>query len=143
MKKLLISILLGIILFGCFEINEPEYYYSGESAKFTEVVPGGCATGDYSSEKSSSFSPDTVSYNIIDQELNINVGFTRNCCSEYVTFSEIRSDTILINMLDTSTISCNCICYYSYDFRYSDVSRTYNCIITLNNYPFYSGMIEP
>jgi hypothetical protein len=71
------------------------------------------------------------------------VGFNATCCGEYNTSSIIRNDTIIIDITTSKIGLCDCDCYYTYVFKYSGFSDTHNYKITVDDYLFFSGLIEP
>jgi hypothetical protein len=137
MKKILIPILLSITFISCYK-NELG------NLKYIETIPGGCALHVAFPLKSIQImKPDTVTYSIIDDSLNIFVGFNATCCSEYNTSSSIEGDSILIKILTTQVGLCNCICYYTYNFKFSGNANSYKYHVSIDNHLNFTGQIKP
>ena len=138
MRKLLTSVFFLISLFGCEE-NERKL----DSISYIETIPGGCAIDNTKSiENITKLQNDTVTYIISDNNLEIFIGFNATCCGEYNTSSTIQNDTIFIN-IDVSQIGmCDCICYYTYTFKYTGINKEHNYLVNIDNYLTFAGLIE-
>ncbi len=135
-RKILISILFLTTFIGC------EKRESG-SLKYVETIPGGCAAGKGSSFKNSQITkPDTVTYSVTNDSLNIFVGFNATCCSKYSTPASITADSLLIKIQSTQIGSCNCICYYTYNFKYSGSDYYYAYHVSIDSSKNFYGMIK-
>ena len=76
MRKILIPVFLLIVFISCDknELGNLEYL---------EAIQGGCFLEKGSSLKNDPFiKPDTVTYSVTNDSLNIFVGFNATCCSE-------------------------------------------------------------
>ncbi len=136
MRKILIPFLLLTILIGC-DKKEPG------GLKYVNAISGGCFVDKNSSFKGDPlFKPDTLYYSITSDSLNIFVGFNSTCCSEYSSSSFIEGDSILIKILSTQIGLCNCICYYTYNFKFSGNANFYKYHVSGSNLNF-KGQIEP
>ena len=108
-----------------------------------ETLPGGCALDKGSSLKNSQITqPDTVTYSMTNDSLNIFVGFNATCCSKYSTSSSIKGDSLLIKIQTIQLGSCNCICYYTYNFKYSGSGYYYDYHISIDNSKNFYGKIK-
>lgn len=136
MRKILISLLLFVASIGC-DKNEPG------NLEYAETIKGGCFLEKGSSLKSDPFTkPDTVTYSVTNDSLNIFVGFNATCCSEYSTSSSIIGDSILIKIQTTQLGMCNCICYYTYSFKFVGSADSYRYSVSVDNYLTFSGVIK-
>ena len=136
-RKILISILFLTTFISC-EKNELG------NLKYVETIPGGCALDKGSSLKNSQITqPDTVTYSMTNDSLNIFVGFNATCCSKYSTSSSIKGDSLLIKIQTIQLGSCNCICYYTYNFKYSGSGYYYDYHISIDNSKNFYGKIKP
>ena len=138
MKNVYIPLILLAVLFSC---NKTENK-SGD-LQYVETVPGGCALEEALSFKSITENKDTVTYTVSGDDLNITVGFNATCCGEYNTSSTISNDTIYMDIETSQPGMCNCICYYTYDFKYSGISGAYVYKAHVDDYLFFEGLIKP
>ena len=136
-RKILISILFFTTFISC-EKNELG------NLKCVKTLPGGCALDKDSFLKNSQISqPDTVTYSVTNDSLNIFVGFNATCCSKYSTSSSIKGDSLLIKIQTIQIGSCNCICYYTYNFKYSGSGYYYDYHLSIDNSKNFYGKIKP
>jgi hypothetical protein len=136
MRKLLSSIFLLLTFIGC---DKDEL----GALKYAETIPGGCFLDKGSSFKGDPFlKTDTLTYTVTNDSLNIFIGFNDTCCSEFSTSSVIEGDSILIKIITTQPGSCNCICYYTYNFRFSGNAAFYKYHVSGSNFNF-KGQIKP
>ena len=136
MRKMLISILLLASFISC---NKNEL----GNLKYVNTIQGGCALDKGSSFKNSQIiQSDNVTYSVTNDSLNILVGFNFTCCSEFSTSSSIEGDSILIKILTMQVGLCNCLCYYTYDFKYSGNASSYKYHVSGSNLNF-TGQIKP
>jgi hypothetical protein len=136
MRKILFSLLLLTSFIGCDknELGNLEY---------AETIEGGCFLEKGSSLKNDPFiKPDTVSYTISNDSLNIFVGFNATCCSEYSSSSSIKGDSILIKIQTTHIGLCNCICYYTYNFKFSGSGNYYKYHVSVDNFLNFTGVVK-
>jgi hypothetical protein len=136
MRKLIVGILLITTSISCNkELGDLIY---------NEAIPGGCFLDKGKSPKSDQiFENDTVKYSFINDNLDLFVGFNTTCCSEYSASSKINGDTICIEILATQIGLCNCICYYTYNFKFLGSGNNYKYQVTIDNYKTFSGEIKP
>jgi hypothetical protein len=136
MRKMLILILLLAFYISC---NKNEL----GNLKYVDTIQGGCALDKSSSFKNSQYTqPDTLTCSFTNDSLNIFVGFNFTCCSEFSTSSSIEGDSILIKILTTQVGLCNCLCYYTYNFKYSGNANSYKYHVSGSNLNF-TGQIKP
>ena len=136
MRKMLIPILLLITFISC-EKNE-----LGD-LKFVKTISGGCFLDKGSSLKNSKIiQNDTLTYSFTNDSLNLFVGFNATCCSEYSSSTSIEGDSILIKIMTTQVGLCNCLCYYTYNFKYSGNANSYKYHVSGSNLNF-TGQIKP
>lgn len=136
MRKMLISILLLATFISC---NKNEL----GNLKYVDTIQGGCALDKSSSLKNSQIiQSDKVTYSVTKDSLNILVGFNFTCCSDFSTSSSVEGDSILIKILATQVGLCNCICYYTYNFKYSGDAYSYKYRVSGSNLNF-KGEIKP
>jgi len=111
--------------------------------KYVDTIEGGCALDKGSSFKGDPiYKSDTLIYSFTNDSLNILVGFNATCCSEYKSSSSIDGDSILIKISTTQVGLCNCMCYYTYNFKYSGNGTLYKYRVTGSNLNF-TGQIRP
>lgn len=135
MRKILFPILLLTTFISC-DKNELG------NLEFAGTIEGGCFLEKGSSFKGDPLSkPDTLTYSVTNDSLNIFVGFNATCCSEYSTSSVIEGDSILIKIQTTHIGLCNCICYYTYNFKFSGIANSYKYHVNGSNLNF-TGVIK-
>jgi hypothetical protein len=135
MRKILISLLFLTTFISCDKDGVGNIEYS-------ETIEGGCFLGKGSAIKNDPFlKPDTVTYSITNDSLNIFAGFNATCCSEFITTSSIVGDSILIKIQTTQPGLCNCICYYTYNFKFSGTGDSYKYHVSGCNLNF-TGVIK-
>ena len=136
MRKILISLLLFAAFIGC-DKNEPG------NLEYAETIEGGCFLEKGSALKNDPFiKPDAVNYSVTNDSLNIFVGFNATCCSEYSSSSSIKGDSILIKIQTTLPGMCDCICYYTYNFKFVGIADTYKYRVSVDDYLTFSGVIK-
>ena len=135
MKKLLIPILFIATMISCEKTGD---------LKFSESIPGGCALGKGESNKGSQvIGTNGVTYTILNGNLELLAGFNATCCGEYSTSSEIKGDSIIINILTTNLPLCNCICFYTYNFKFIGSGENFKYRVSVDNYLTFKGEIKP
>jgi hypothetical protein len=136
MRKILISLLLLTAFISCDknELGNLEY---------AETIEGGCFLEKGSSLKNDPFiKPDTVTYSVTNDSLNIFVGFNATCCSEYGSSSSIKGDSILIKIQTTQLGMCNCVCYYTYNLKFVGNANSYKYRVSVDDYLNFTGVIK-
>jgi len=84
---------------------------------------------------------DTVSYSIEDGNLQLLVGFNAACCGAYSACSSVTNDTLVVEITTSQIGMCNCICYYTYTFEYTDVFSSFAYKVTVDDYLTFIGNI--
>lgn len=136
MRKILIPLLLFAFLIGC-DKNEPG------NLEYAGTIKGGCFLEKGSAFKNDPFiNPDTATYSVTNDSLNIFVGFNATCCSEYSSTSSIEGDSILIKIQTTQPGMCNCICYYTYNFKFNGSADSYKYTVNVDDNINISGVIK-
>jgi hypothetical protein len=135
MKKLFFPILLIAAIISCEKTG---------GLKFSESIPGGCAIGKGESNKGSQINgTDGVTYTRSNGNLELLVGFNATCCGEYSTSSDIKGDSIILKILTTKPGDCNCICYYTYNFKFIGTGENFKYRVSVDNYLTFKGEIKP
>ena len=135
MKKLLFLILLIATFISCEKTGD---------IKFSEVTPGGCAiTKGESAKGSQLIGTDGVTYSIVNGNLELLAGFNATCCGEYSTSSDIKGDSIIIKIQNTKIGICDCICYYTYNFKFIGTGENFKYRVSVDNYLTFKGEIKP
>jgi hypothetical protein len=136
MRKILISLLLFAAFISCDknELGNLEY---------VRTIEGGCLLEKGSSFKGDPlYKPDTLTYSITNDSLNIFVGFNATCCSEFSSSSSVKADSILIKIQTTQLGMCNCICYYTYNFKFSGTGDSYKYHVSVDDDLNFTGVIK-
>jgi hypothetical protein len=136
MRKILFSLLLLTTFIGCGK-NELG------NLEFVGTIEGGCFLEKGSALKNDPFiKPDTVTYSVTNDSLNIFVGFNATCCSEYSASSSIKGDSIFIKIQTIQLGMCNCICYYTYNFKFDGSANSYRYRVSVDDYLNFAGVIK-
>ena len=136
MRKILIPVFLLIAFISCEKNELGNLEYLGN-------IEGGCFLDKgFSFKGDPLFKSDTVTYSVIDDTLNIFVGFNATCCSEFSSLSSVKSDSILIKIQTTQPGMCNCICYYTYNFKFSGTAKSYKYQVSVDDYLHFNGVIK-
>ena len=135
MKKLFIPIFFIAALISCEKTGD---------LKFSESISGGCAIGKGESNKGSQvIGTNGVTYTILNGNLEILAGFNATCCGEYSSTSDIKGDSIIIQIVNTKPGICNCICYYTYNFKFIGSGENFKYRVSVDNYLTFKGEIKP
>jgi hypothetical protein len=136
MRKILIPLLVLVTLISC---DKKEF----GNLEYVETIEGGCFLEKSSSLKNDPFfEPDTVTYSVTNDSLNIFVGFNATCCSEYGSSSSIKEDSIIIKIQTSQLGMCNCICYYTYNFKFVGHANSYKYRVSVDDYLNFVGVIN-
>jgi hypothetical protein len=136
MKKLLIPIVFFITFLSCEKTES-------DNIKYSKTTEGGCFLDKGSSLKKGQYlQPDTVTYSFTNDSLNLFVGFNATCCSEYNSSTAIKGDSILIKIINTQIGLCNCLCYYTYNFKFAGNAIAYKYHVSGSDLNF-TGQIKP
>jgi hypothetical protein len=95
---------------------------------FLTTEAGGCNNQDFNDLKSSSFENDTIYFSSQNDTLTIFTGLNYLCCAPFETSALTLNDTIFILIEDTCTepysnCYCKCICYYTWNFRFTGLTE--------------------
>jgi hypothetical protein len=136
MIKILFSLLLLTAFVSCDKNKLGSLEYVG-------MIEGGCFLEKGSALKNDPFArPDTVTYSVTNDTLDIFVGFNATCCSEYSASYSIKADSVLIKIQTTQPGMCNCICYYAYDFKFEGSGHSYKYRVSVDDYLNFTGVIR-
>jgi len=138
MKNILIFLLILSAFFGCQKQNDQDK--KPDNAKFTKTIPGGCAVDTVNHKD---IGIDTVYYTLDNGDLNVFVGFNDECCLHFTTDSQIRNDTIFMNVIYIPGPVCGCLCYYTYNFFYTGIDHSYYYVVNVADWLIFKGKIEP
>ncbi|MCG8698387.1 MAG: hypothetical protein MI922_10070 [Bacteroidales bacterium] len=84
-------------------------------------VLGGCNTNDPKFlDYASDYEKDTVIFTEKGNNLEIFTGINLPCCFQLTSIIEIDNDTLLLHLNTTNDDGCNCICYYTNLFSFSN-----------------------
>jgi hypothetical protein len=135
MKILIGFISFAVILVACSKENG--------ALKVSEVVKGGCALSKAAPLKNVQISDvDKVTYTFSSNNLDLFVGFNATCCSTYSTDPMVKGDSIIVKITASQLGTCNCICYYTYNFKFEGTGDNYKYKITVDNYLNFGGTIK-
>jgi hypothetical protein len=137
MKKILYLFILISILHSCSKNDKQD------SLTLNETIPGGCAIENQKEAKLSYiFESDTSRYRITQNKLDLFAGFHATCCGKYSTNTKITNDSILIDIISIKPGSCDCICYYTFNFEFVGLTKTFNYLINYENDETFVGTIK-
>jgi hypothetical protein len=137
MRKLVIPFILFITFISC-EKNELD------NLKYVDTISGGCFLDKGSSLKNSQIiQTDTVTYTFTNDSLKMFVGFNAACCGEFSHSSAIKGDSIIIKILSTQIGVCNCLCYYTYNIKFSGNANSYKYRVSIDDHLNFTGQVKP
>jgi hypothetical protein len=135
MKKYFFLTLLIVAIISCEKTGD---------LKFSEAIPGGCALEKGESVKGSQLmDTNGITYSVVNGNLELLAGFNATCCGEYSTSSDIKGDSIIIKILNTKIGNCDCICYYTYNFKFIGTGENFKYRVSVDNYMTFKGEIKP
>ena len=144
MKRFLsVLVLVFSLLPGCQ--NDADDLSEGKII-FVKTIPGGCNNQDINEIKRSSVYPDTVKFTVRNDTLDIFVGINYICCAPFVTEAEIVDGSVVMTLVDNCPAPyqgcyCKCMCYYTWDFLFTDFDdKEYNYQVILTD-PRESGPV--
>lgn len=150
MKKtiILISLLASVFTYSESQNAEDKKI---DNLKLISTTKGGCASSNKHENLKINKPRDIdkprdngVTFSVTNKNLDIIVSFNLECCVEYTTSSIIKNDTIVIDINPVpSETACDCICCYTYEFKYSGLTKTYNYKVNAGNTFYYKGIIKP
>lgn len=134
MKLFLVSLILFSLLASCEKTGDLQY---------TEMVKGGCFSNTGNPYKGDNPAGENkVTWTFIDGNLNLFTGFNATCCSEYSATPVVRGDSIIVRIVTTKPGTCNCICYYTYNFKFTGSGKNFSYKVTIDNYLVFTGKIN-
>ena len=135
--NIILSVILLIILFNCKKTDNIQ------TLTYSRTVLGGCNLNNHQKSSQNILPIDTISYSIFYKDsLDIFVGLGESCCGKYSYTNSIINDTIKIFFKTDIPGACNCLCLYSFDFKYSNLSKSYFYKIFLDTLLKYNGKIS-
>lgn len=135
MSKYFLLILLIATFISCEKTGD---------LNFSEAIPGGCAlTKGDSGKGSETIGTDGVTYSIVNGNLELLAGFNATCCGEYSTAADIKGDSIIIKISNSKLGNCNCLCYYTYNFKFNGIGENFKYRVSIDNYLAFKGEIKP
>ena len=140
MKKSLIILVAAMVLFSIArctrDSDEPE---GSKPLVFVNTNPGGCNGVEFGQMKSMLEEKDTIYFKFRSDSLDAFVGINYICCAPFDTETEISGDSIFMTVRDTcpapySACYCKCMCYYTWNFLFTDVEdKDYFYRVTLDS----------
>jgi hypothetical protein len=105
------------MLFGIIFIGAACKKNESTTLKCNSIGEGGCFQDKGSFHKGDPPPFDTLFSKLAADSMAI--GFHDNCCSEFNCSVSIIDDLIAVNILTTKVGDCNCLCYYTYTFKFT------------------------
>ncbi len=124
MKKISFSafIFISCLLFFCDK--EPD---ENSIPGYVGSVLGGCNGQKSLSLKGTGTEKDTVYYFLKKDTLHVFAGLNYTCCSPFETSATITGESISMDIKDKCTnlslCYCKCICYYTFDLRFTGIEK--------------------
>jgi hypothetical protein len=106
------------------------------------TIPGGCAA-ERSARSTNTADSVGVSYTVTNGELDLKVGFFWICCGPHSITSKVEAGVITVNFDSNGMDYCNCLCFHTYDFIFSNSGVYRSYIIKIDNYTKFSGELKP
>jgi hypothetical protein len=131
------AFLLLFLLIACEK--ESNKSINGGELRYLNSKLGGCNVPENKNLKAERLaSHDTVIFSAGNDSLNIFAGVNYICCTPFAGEVSVSNDSILISLNDTcntvtSPCYCHCMCYYTWDFKFSgmeDKDYFYKVILT-------------
>jgi hypothetical protein len=112
---------IAFILYKCKSEQD-----EGGTISHSRTIPGGCNTEQLKSAGTATTGSDSLKIFIKNDTLHVFVGLNYTCCSPFETKTEIFSDSVVMQINDKcqnlSSCYCKCMCYYTFDFQYTNWS---------------------
>jgi len=142
MKKITFPALIVISCFLFFCDKEPD---ENSIPSYVGSVLGGCNGQKSLTLKSAGNEKDTVIYFLKNDTLHIFTGLNYTCCAPFETSASFTGESINMDVKDKcsnlSLCYCKCICYYTFDFRFTGFeNKKYSYKIMLTD-PRQSGPV--
>lgn len=124
-------IILTCIAFSTISCDEKDEVTKQENTakiQYLKSELGGCNNKTIENIEVGDERNDTVIINVLNDTLNISVGFTYICCAPFKTDCSIKDDSIFISIIDTCSnpyhnCYCRCACYYTFDYFFNSLSN--------------------
>jgi len=106
---------------------------------FVNTNPGGCNGVGFGQMKSMLEEKDTIYFKLSNDSLDGFVGINYICCAPFESETQISGDSIFMTVRDTCPAPyfacyCKCMCYYTWDFLFTDVEdKDYYYRLTLDS----------
>ncbi len=146
MKKLILFLFTSLTIFTSCNKEKPNNGMDPDTNTdnliYHQAIPGGCALGFDSVRLNDFFEPDTVIYKISADSLAIFVGFNVSCGPDYSTSARISNDTIYMYLNRNNGPFASCMCYYTYNFQFTGIEKSYYYIVNIDDWKFFNGFIE-
>ncbi|MBN1158737.1 MAG: hypothetical protein JXA61_05100 [Bacteroidales bacterium] len=129
-------------IFLCFLIiamceEASDHHDVSDEISYIKTEEGGCH-GQYFGGLKSTWNEekDTVICNIENDTLDIFVGLNYICCAPFISETIISNDSIRMLIQDTcpfpyESCYCRCMCYYTWDFLFTDYEDKEYCYMIL------------
>jgi hypothetical protein len=127
LKVIILSFVIALLYNHCE--NSTEIIPEAGVLQYVETNPGGCNNQDFSDLKSATTENDTVYFSVVNDTLNLFTGLNYICCAPFVSSVSVINDSIFVSITDTCNEDdlncyCRCVCYYTWNFTFSNFSET-------------------
>lgn len=130
MKKILFIfgfLLVTIMLITCSK--DTDDVNGSKILKYAKTLPGGCNGETFNDLKSASVDEDTLIFTVRDDTLDAYIGINYICCAPFASEVRVTNDSIIMIVSDTCpdpyhSCYCRCMCYYTWDFLFTDIKNT-------------------
>lgn len=126
MKRFLIllcAVSLPLLLFYC----EKDEISQKLEIRFENAIQGGCNNLKSDYLKNAENDRDTVIVNLGKDTLKIFAGLNYICCAPFATETDITGDSLIMKIIDTcpdvQCSYCKCMCYYTFEFLYTEFEK--------------------
>jgi len=114
-----------------------------EEFDLEEIIKGGC-----NSKSTFQDDPyeqiDTIIFSPENDTLNVFVGVNYVCCYNFTSASYFEADTLIIDLNASTDAPCDCMCYYTFDFIYSDYhNQQFFYQVLINDALLMEGFYDP
>jgi hypothetical protein len=93
---------------------------SSDPMNYSSIILGGCNNMNKIDVIEDEPGKDTLIFYELPDTLRIFAGLNAPCCIEYDTESSFTGDTLVMQVNTLNDDHCDCICYYTFDFFYSE-----------------------
>jgi hypothetical protein len=133
MRNFVITLFLISVALSACE-NEAN---TDKNPAYIKTLTGGCNDELFDLKKSSyEETEDTVKFIYSNDTLDIFVGLNYICCAPFHSETYTSNDSIFIEITDTynpddEMVYCRCMCYYTWDFLFSELTIGKNYIVSI------------